>query len=341
MPDEPLQKILSALRLSEPTPCSGENLSTQLGVSRAQIWKHISQLRKRGYEIDGAAGGGYRLVQSPDRLYAEEIKADLNTQWLAREIVHFEQTESTNQDASDLARKGAAHGTTVIAESQTAGRGRLGRDFYSPAHQNLYTSIVLRPALSMAEIPTLLLSAGLAVARTVSETLESSEAVEIKWPNDVLIKGLKTSGILMELEAEENRITSAILGIGVNLNIDPKEFPEEFRRTATSLGSQMGRVVDRVLFAQRLFQILEQIIDLHCESGFKAVRSQFESFFKMKGKDIRVAAVDGKIISGRTRGIAANGALEIEMPGGQVKNVLAGDVTICKPTNQLEETENG
>ena len=203
---EPSDRILAALISSEPLPCSGETLSEQLGVSRAQIWKHINQLRKRGYQIDGEAGGGYRLTDLPDRLYPEEIKRNLNTGWLAQRILYLDETESTNHDAAQLAREGAAHGTAVIAESQTAGRGRLGRDFHSPAYQNLYTSIVLRPEMEISRVPTLLLSAGVAVARAVADTLGTPEKVEIKWPNDVLIDGLKTSGVLMELEAEENRI---------------------------------------------------------------------------------------------------------------------------------------
>ena len=338
---EPSDRILAALISSEPLPCSGETLSEQLGVSRAQIWKHINQLRKRGYQIDGEAGGGYRLTDLPDRLYPEEIKRNLNTGWLAQRILYLDETESTNHDAAQLAREGAAHGTVVIAESQTAGRGRLGRDFHSPAYQNLYTSIVLRPEMEISRVPTLLLSAGVAVARAVADTLGIPEKVEIKWPNDVLIDGLKTSGVLMELEAEENRIKCAVLGLGVNLNIDPSEFPEEFRARATSLAHEKGALVNRTHFTQLLYSILEEVMDLHFEAGFEAVQPQFEAFFKMKGRRIRVANMDGREIEGRTIGIADQGALELEIDSGERVQVLAGDVTICKegPNQESNRSE--
>lgn len=341
MTDEATEKILSALIASEPLPCSGETLSGLLSVSRAQVWKHINQLRKRGYQIDGSPGGGYRLIELPDRLYPEQINRGLKTKWLAQKIVYLEETKSTNQDAGRLAREGAIHGTVVIAEGQTAGRGRLGREFHSPAYQNLYTSIVLRPSLDIAKIPTLLLTAGLAVARTVAQTLDDPESVEIKWPNDVLIRGLKTSGVLMELEAEESRIKSAILGIGVNLNADPTDFPEAFRARATSLAYEVGHPVDRTQFTQLLYSTLEQVIDLHLEAGFEAVRSQFESFFKMRGRKIRVAGVDGTQIEGKTIGIAAHGALELETDSGKRVQVLAGDVTIVKnePNQESDQSE--
>jgi BirA family biotin operon repressor/biotin-[acetyl-CoA-carboxylase] ligase len=338
--EEPCEQILTALLSSESLPCSGEMLSERLGVSRAQIWKHVNQLRKRGYQIEGAAGDGYRLTALPDRLYPEEIKRGLKTHWLAQEILYLDQTESTNADAARLAREGAPHGATVIAECQTAGKGRLGRQFHSPAYQNLYTSIVLRPQMELSRVSTLLLTAGVAVARTVAEILGSAERVEIKWPNDVLIGGLKTSGVLMELEAEENRIQSAILGIGVNLNADPREFPTEFRARATSLTQEAGARIDRTHFSQLLYSILEEVIDLHCNADFEAVKPQFEDFFRMKGRKIRVASMDGTEIEGRTLGIADQGALELETAPGERVQVLAGDVTICKDEpNQESRSE--
>ena len=124
---EGARRVLESLHTAGHAPRSGEELSSQLGVSRAQIWKHVSALRKRGYSIDGAPGDGYRLVSSPDRLYPEEISRGLATRWLGRSIEHLDETDSTNRVAGELARDGAAHGTAVIAEAQTAGRGRLGR----------------------------------------------------------------------------------------------------------------------------------------------------------------------------------------------------------------------
>ena len=327
--------ILAAFENEPESVLSGESLSALLGVSRAQVWKHVEALRRRGYEIDGERGGGYRLVKRPDRLYSEEILNGLETRWLARRIEHFDEIDSTNRIAFDLGREGADAGTTVIAEAQNAGRGRLGRRFYSPANLNLYTSILLRPRGSIAEAPTLILGAAVAVAETVAATLGDEEAVEIKWPNDVLIRKRKTSGILMESSAEGTRIAFAVLGIGVNLNVDRADFPDDFRSLATSLSSELGRPVDRVAFTRSLFENLERILDVHARGGFEALRARFESFFRMRDSPIGVEELGGERIDGIARGIAPNGALEIEVTAGprsgEIVRVLAGDVTLAKP----------
>jgi BirA family biotin operon repressor/biotin-[acetyl-CoA-carboxylase] ligase len=328
-------EVLTALRKHPESALSGETLSTRLGVSRAQVWKHVSALRKRGYVIDGEPGGGYRLTTSPDRLYAEEIQRELATRWLARNVHHLDETESTNQVAFDLGRGDAPAGTTVIAESQTAGRGRLGRSFFSPPYQNLYASTLLRPTGSISDAPTLCLAAAVAVAESVAEFMGDVSAVEIKWPNDVLIRRRKTSGILMESSAEGTRIAFAVLGIGVNLNVNREIFPDEFRHLATSLSSELGHPVDRIAFARRLFENLERQIDLHATHGFEAVRPRFESFFRMRGEAIGIEEIAGERIDGRALGIAPNGALEVEVcegpRSGTTLTVMAGDVTLAKP----------
>jgi len=330
-------EILAALREHPEAAVSGVALSTRLGVSRAQIWKHVGALRRRGYEIEGEPGGGYRLSRTPDRLYAAEVQLGLDTHWLAQRIEHLEETESTNQVAFDLGREGAPAGTTVIAESQTAGRGRLGRSFFSPPHQNLYTSILLRPTGSISDTPTLILATAVATAETVAEFMGDESAVEIKWPNDVLIRRRKTSGILMESSTEGTRIAFAVLGIGINLNVDREIFPEEFRSLATSLSSELGHSVDRIAFTRRLFENLETQLDRHAEGGFDAVRPRFEAFFRMRGEPVGIEEVGGERVDGLALAIAPNGALEVEITAGprsgEVVRVMAGDVTLAKPTS--------
>ncbi len=322
-------RVLETLRRAGPRSCSGEALSRSLGVSRAQVWKHVESLRGLGYAVDGEPGGGYRLVGVPDRLYPEEIQDGLETRWLAHEIVYLEETDSTNRIALERAREGAPTGTTVVAEGQTAGRGRLGRAFFSPAGVNLYSSSVLRPRLTTAEAPTLILAAAVAVAEAVAAEA-GDEAVEIKWPNDVLLGGLKTSGILMELGAEATRVDFAVLGIGVNLNVDPASFPEEFRRRATSVAGFTGQRVDRPAFARRLYTTLEAVLDTHAARGFGALRERFQRRFRMAGRRIGVVDLDGSERRGTARGIDADGALLMEGAAGRVERVVAGDVTLAK-----------
>jgi BirA family biotin operon repressor/biotin-[acetyl-CoA-carboxylase] ligase len=327
-------RVLAALRRAGDGTSSGEELSAGLGVSRAQVWKHVEVLRGLGYAIDGEPGGGYRLRAAPDRLYAEELQPRLHTRWLARTFEWLETADSTNRVAMERAREGAAHGTTIVAEGQSAGRGRLGRTFFSPPGLNLYSSSVLRPTLDTARAPTTILAAAVAVAETVAAEVGDPEAVEIKWPNDVLLGGLKTSGILMEMGAEATRVRFLVLGIGVNLNVSRDAFPDEFRALATSVSSHLGRPVDRIAFAARLYDTLEAVLDLHADGGFEAVRPRFEARFRMRGRRVRVldavAGAGAPVLEGRADGIDADGALWIERDDGARERVVAGDVTIAK-----------
>jgi len=322
-------RILDALRRAAGQTCSGETLSSQFGVSRAQVWKHVEALRSRGYTIDGDPGGGYRLCEIPDRLYAEEIQTGLATTWLARELRYFDSIDSTNRVAVELARSGAAHGTTVVADRQTAGRGRLGRAFFSPPASNLYTSIVLRPRIHIAEAPSWILAAAVSVAQAIEETLDEAHQVAIKWPNDVLLGGLKASGILMELGAEGSRVEYLVLGIGVNLNVDRNRFPAEFRERATSLASHSGHRVDRLAFARRLYGKLEATLDLCAARGFESVRAAFDARFEMRGQPIRVFGLDGSELRGTALGIDGDGALLLQLESGDVERVVAGDVSLA------------
>ncbi|NNL84691.1 MAG: biotin--[acetyl-CoA-carboxylase] ligase [Myxococcales bacterium] len=320
--------VLRALRAAETGLCSGEALSKALGVSRSQIWKHVGSLRARGYQIDGSAGGGYELRGTPDRLFPEEILPGLETRRVAREIEHFETVDSTNRVAHERARSGAPHGYTVIAEAQTAGRGRLGRDFFSPAHENLYTSIILRPALTTASCATSILAAAVAVAETALALLEEPNRVAIKWPNDVLVDGKKTSGILMELAAEATRVDYLVLGVGINVNSDPATFPEAFRDKATSLAAARGARVDRIGLARDFFRRLEAILELHEAGGFAALRERFDARFAMRGREIAVSDLDGSSTRGRAEGVDDDGALLLRLPDGELRRLFAGDVTI-------------
>ncbi|MEE8164466.1 MAG: biotin--[acetyl-CoA-carboxylase] ligase, partial [Myxococcota bacterium] len=209
-------------------------------------------------------------------------------------------------------------------------RGRLGRSFFSPPAANLYTSIVLRPRIHTAQAPSWILAAAVSVAQTIEQTLEKPGEVEIKWPNDVLLGGLKTSGILMELGAEATRVDFLVLGIGVNLNLDRNDFPDEFRNRATSLASHGGRPVDRLAFARRLYGNLEVTLDLCADRGFEGVRAEFDARFQMRGKRIRVLELDGSELRGNALGIDDDGALLLRLETGDVTRVIAGDVTLAK-----------
>ena len=324
-------RVLEALRRAGGESRSGEALSAAQGVSRAQVWKHVQSLRAQGYRIEAEAGDGYRLAGIPDRLYPEELLEGLGTRWLARDIRYFEETDSTNRVALELAREGAPNGTAVVAEAQTAGRGRLGRAFFSPPHENLYTSLVLRPQVSTAEAPAWILASAVAVAETVAAFADDPPGVEIKWPNDVLLGGRKTCGILMELGAEATQVAFLVLGIGVNLNVPQEAFPKAFREQATSLASHTGRCIERVPFTRRLYENLEAILDTCAREGFAGVLPRFETRFHMVGRRVRVRDLDGGIRAGTVLGIDGDGALRLRPDGGgPEQRVVAGDVTLEK-----------
>ncbi len=266
-------------------------------------------------------------------LTPEAIRAGLASRWLGRELRCLARTDSTMRDAADWALAGAPHGAAVIADEQTAGRGRLGRSFFSPPGANLYTSIVLRPTPPELLAPTLVLAAGVAVADCVADCLGDPARVELKWPNDVRIDRRKTSGILVELSHAGNATAFAVLGIGVNLNVDPREFPEEFRRRATSLSAATGAAVERVAFTQRLYGSLERVLDLFARAGFSALRPRFDGWFRMRGEPVRVREPGGASHAGRVIGVDADGALRLACPGGE-RRVLAGEVTLSSEVGQ-------
>ena len=323
-------RVLDALRTAGEQPCSGQALSRNLGVSRAQIWKHVEALRARGYRIQAGSGQGYRLLDSPDRLYPEQVLPGLATAWLGRPLHWFEEVDSTNRVALDLAREGAPHGSAVIAESQSAGRGRLGRSFFSPPGQNLYTSILLRPEANLEAAPAFILAAAVGVADAVAATLRDPSSVEIKWPNDVLLNGLKTSGILLELGAEATQVSHLVLGIGVNLNVERETFPAEFRARATSLASHAGHPIDRIAFTQRLFACLEEALALRERAGFQGLKRRFDARFRMLGRRVRVREIGDREVEGRVRGIDDAGALLLVGDDGEERRLLAGDVSLCR-----------
>jgi len=302
---------------------SGAAIAQRMGVSRAAVWKRVERLRERGYGIEASAGRGYRLVRSSDRLLPEEIARHYQPRILRGALVHRETIDSTNRLAAELARAGAEEGTVVLAEQQTAGRGRLGRTWVSPARLNLYASVVLRPAMPPLEVPRLTLVAGIAVADAIARTVPLP--VEIKWPNDVLLAGRKVAGVLTELEAETERVRFVIVGIGVNLNAARSDFPPELQSKATSLALASGAPVDRAAFAARLLSALDAHYATFLRGGFAALRQRYEELHCLTGRRV---TIDGKPpLTGVVRGVDDGGALLVES-GGTIERVISGEVTL-------------
>ena len=277
-----------------------------------------------------SAGEGRPDPTAPnDRLTPERILPGLRTRWLGRALHCLDETDSTMRVAQELARQGAPAGTAILAERQTAGRGRLGRSFHSPAYQNLYITFLLRPDVNPTDAPAHVLAAAVAVAEAVADAVGARDAVEIKWPNDVLLGGLKVAGILLELASVGTRVDHLAIGIGVNLNVSREELPEEFRERATSLRSHRGQPIDRAAFAQRLCEALEPLLEGCERHGFAGVLPAFESWFRMRGRRVRVAGLGDDVVEGVVLGVDAAGALRLSCENGETR-VVAGDVTLLK-----------
>jgi BirA family transcriptional regulator, biotin operon repressor / biotin---[acetyl-CoA-carboxylase] ligase len=306
---------------------SGEALSSKLGLSRTAVWKHVEALRGKGYRIEAVPARGYRLVEVPDRLTALELSPLLSTHDLGHTIHSHESIASTNELAFRLAHDGAEHGEVVVAEQQTAGKGRRGRTWVSPPGLNLYFSAILRPELPPQRAPELTLVAAVALTEVLRES--GAEAF-IKWPNDVQIDGLKVAGILTELSAEPERVHFVVVGVGVNLNAQLEHFPEDLRSTATSLALVRGQKVPRAPFAASLWNRLEEWLDLHSEMGFDAVRQRWKELSSTLGQDVWVRT-DRREFRGLAQDIDLAGALLVQTEGGSVERVLAGDVERVRP----------
>ena len=261
--------------------------------------------------------------RSRDLLTPSEIKPLLTTKWMGGTIHHFPTVDSTNSKAYRLALHGAAEGDVVIAESQTKGRGRLGRTWYSPPFLNLYLSVILRPKIPPRQASLITLMAAVATAEAI-ETFSGLPPL-IKWPNDILLRGRKVAGLLHELHSEMDRVDFVILGIGVNLNMDGKMLSQEIREVATSLKKEMGKTVSRQAFLQSLLQKLEVWYEIFLKEGASPVLKAWRDRAQIKGRPVRVTS-DGETLTGMAVDINSDGALIIKTEDGRQKRIMAGDV---------------
>ncbi len=316
-------EILQILRKSPNTFFSGEEISHRLKVSRTAVWKRIARLRVMGYAIEASTRLGYRLIQSPDLLIPLEVEPLLKTQWMGKTLHHFQTLDSTNSKAYELAFHGAEEGEVVITESQTKGRGRLERSWYSPPFLNLYLSVILRPKIPPQQASLLTLLAAIATADAIKQV--SGLSPLIKWPNDVLLRDRKVAGLLNEIHSEMDRIHFVILGIGVNLNMEEKDFPKEIQATATSLRMEIGRPISRKEFLQSLLSELEAWYTIFIKQGGQIILNAWRERAQIKGREVRVSSF-GETLLGRAVDIDSDGALILETENGSQRRVLAGDL---------------
>ena len=296
---------------------SGEKISQKLGISRAAVWKHIKSLRSEGYDIQSVTNKGYYLAAAPDTISEYEIKSGLKTARIGQNMRYVYETDSTNNEAKRFSDM--ADGTLFVAEIQTGGKGRLGRQWVSPAGEGIWMSLLLKPDIIPGEAPEITLIAGLAVCRALKDY-----GALIKWPNDVVIDGRKICGILTEMSAEIERVSYIICGIGINVNTE--EFPDELKETAVSLYTVTGEKHSRAEIIKRVAEEFEPLYDEYLKYRLKNIIPEYKSACVNIGK--RVSILYGeKETPGTAVDITENGHLVVDTDEGRV-TISSGEVSV-------------
>ncbi len=330
-------EIIQLLKDASPDYVSGGAIGRKFKVSRTAVWKYIEELRQEGYSIEAASRKGYRLLPSKEKLNAYEITHELNTSIVGREAVYFDCLDSTNNHARELAAQGCMDGMTVISGQQTAGKGRLGRSWESPADKGIYMSVVLRPPLPPAETPVFTLAAAVAAAGAIAKT--TGIAPGIKWPNDLVIEGRKVCGILLEMSSEMDRVNYIIIGIGINYSQDESDFPGELRDRATSLQSASEQVEadggdlegtresSRLDVIRALLRELDAAVQLILQDRGSQVLEMWRSKSITLGREVgfRLKNVE---YTGTAVDLTADGKLVVNCTDGVRRELLSGEVSV-------------
>jgi len=316
------EKIIELLKKSQ-GHLSGEELSEHLKISRQGLWKHIQALKELGYDIAAVPHLGYSLISSPDRLFDFEIANGLHTKILGKKVLYFDSLSSTMDTAMQLGLKGMAEGTLVIAETQSKGRGRLGRIWFSPKYKGIYLSLILRPKISPEKAPILTLLTAVSICEAIKEV--TGLVCEIKWPNDIMLHNKKLGGILTELNAEVDAVNFVIIGFGLNVNNDKKSLIS----TATSLKEQLKENINRLLLLQEILRKIENNYLGLEKKGAAAIIEKWRQNNITLGRRVK-AYYHKEHVEGLAQDIDADGGLIIRNDAGLRQKIMAGDVIHCR-----------
>ena len=303
---------------------SGQELCERFGVSRTAVWKAIGQLKKEGYSIEAVQNRGYRLGTEAEVFSQHELESRMRTRWAGRPVIYYDELASTNLQAKLDAEKGAAEGTLIVADMQTAGRGRRGKGWSSPAGTNVYFTLILKPDYDTDLTSMVTLVMGLAVAEGIRSTC--GVRAQIKWPNDIVVDGRKICGILAEMSVEREFVHYVVIGVGIN--VGKQEFPPEIAQTATSLWQECGRRVSRSQLIENVMKAFEERYETFCRDGNLAgLLDDYNRLLINSGREVRVLDPKGEF-RGISRGINAKGELLVEREDGETTAVYAGEVSV-------------
>ncbi|MGO9591652.1 MAG: biotin--[acetyl-CoA-carboxylase] ligase [Candidatus Acidiferrales bacterium] len=321
--DRRIDALLTLLAENSTIVISGAKIAKEIGVTRQQVWRWIEQLRQLGVRVKGHPRTGYHIERVPDILVPQMLSHRLYGTPFARRIFHFFKVDSTNSVAMRLGESGEPHGAVVLAEEQTAGRGRAGRSWASEKSAGIYCSILLRPPIPPAHAPLLTLVAGLAVRDAAAEDLDALP--DIRWPNDLLVGSRKFCGILTEMHAEPDRIHYAVVGIGINVN--QSKMPADLAAIATSLRIENGKAHSRFELLIRLLQYFDRYYNQFLADGAPPVLRRFaqvSSYYE--GKRVRITMAT-ETFTGTTAGLEPSGVLRVARDDGRgTEAILSGDV---------------
>jgi BirA family biotin operon repressor/biotin-[acetyl-CoA-carboxylase] ligase len=322
--DRRIDALLTLLAENSTIVVNGAKIAKEIGVTRQQVWRWIQKLRAMGVRVKGHPRTGYHIEKIPDILAPQLLSHRLYGTPFARHIYHYFKVDSTNTVAMRLGEEGEAHGTVVLAEEQTAGRGRAGRLWHSEKSAGISCTVLLRPQIPPSQAPLLTLVAGLAARDAAAEELDAIP--DIRWPNDVLVHGRKFCGILTEMRAEPDRIHYAVVGIGMNVN--QSRMPEELEDIATSLRIDTGKTHSRLEVLIRLLRHLDRYYNQFLTEGATPILRRFaevSSYFR--GKRVRITT-SAETFTGSTAGLEPNGVLRVARDDrGSIELVLSGDVS--------------
>lgn len=303
---------------------SGQEICERFGVSRTAVWKAIGQLKKEGYRIEAVQNRGYLLLPEEEVYGRNELESRLETRWAGRPLSYYDKLSSTNLQAKLDAENGAPQGALIVADMQTAGRGRRGRAWSSPAGMNVYFTLILKPdfPVEMASMVTLVM--GLAVAEGIRETC--GVEARIKWPNDIVIKGRKVCGMLAEMSTERDFIHYVVIGVGIN--VKQQEFVPEIADMATCLEQECGEAVSRARLVANVMKSFEAYYERFEQDGnLEGFLEKYNGMLAGIGGEVRVLDPKGEF-QGISRGINGTGELLVEREDGTLEAVYAGEVSV-------------
>lgn len=315
--------ILDYLKDKENKFISGEEISSKLNITRASVWKYINSLKNDGYQIESVSRKGYKLTGSPDILTYEEIRVYLKTNRIGRKIIYKKSIDSTNLECKRIA-DAESEGTAVVGEEQLKGRGRLGRSWTSPPYKGIFMSIILKPDIDMEEAPKI---TSIGAAAVFLAFKDIGIECQVKWPNDIVINGKKVCGILTEMSGEINRINYIVIGIGINVNLNNDDIPEDLKDKATSLLIEKGKNIDRRILLSGLLNNFEILYDEFLSGDYSKTVSICRDNSSLIGKEVKIIK-NGKEAVGKAIDIEKDGALIIQYKNGEKDKIISGEVSV-------------